>query len=260
MSTSPGSKVPSASPMSNRVRNSASVMDSRGESSAPSAARVPLVIHCNTITNGHSRSSTALSGRAYRNAMRSELWTAKVLGTISPNTRRASVPATVATTTPVFWPSRSTAMTVTTAVKATFTRLLPSRIVASSLSGCSSIPAIRRAPGTLLLTKWATRTLSSDRYAASELEKKAEQSTKATMRNRLSKPASDTATPPTLARPGANAPPLLARRRTPCGYRRPASAGCADAPSCVSSHSREAAERTAERPNPRRWRWDQTRR
>ena len=64
--------------------------------------------------------------------------------------------------------------TVTTAVKATLTRLLPRRIVESSRSGCLIMSDTLAAPGTPELTRWVILFLCRERNAASELEKKAE--------------------------------------------------------------------------------------
>ena len=57
---------------------------------------------------------------------------------------------------------------------AVFTRLLPSRMVDSSLSGFSNSRATRSAPLTLVLTACRTLTRCSEIKAVSELEKKAD--------------------------------------------------------------------------------------
>ena len=75
-------------------------------------------------------------------------------------------------------PRAQTKRSVTEAVKATLTRLLPSRMVERRRSGSAIIRATLRAPGTSVFTRWATVAFCSDRKAASELEKKAERTRK----------------------------------------------------------------------------------
>ena len=84
---------------------------------------------------GYKDSSTILSGRAYKNETFSDFLTAKLLGIISPKINNSPVPTMVAAATargPSF--NHLTAKAVTTAVKATFTKLLPNKIVESNLS------------------------------------------------------------------------------------------------------------------------------
>ena len=64
ISASTGSKVPSASPISMRVRNSPSVMDLLAEELPPRMALVPRVVHWSTTTSGSISSSTHFRGRA----------------------------------------------------------------------------------------------------------------------------------------------------------------------------------------------------
>ena len=60
------------------------------------------------------------------------------------------------------------------AVIATFTRLLPKRIVDKRRSVLLTISATRFAPGTFVFNKCDRRVFCNDRKAASELEKKAD--------------------------------------------------------------------------------------
>ena len=107
---------------------------------------------------------------------------------ISPNISSRTVPATVATTaaSPSFsGPSSRSTTSVMSAVNATLTILLPSRMVDSRRSGFSIIAASRVAPGAPVLTRWASLTRSSARNAASEDEKNAENRMQSPMSSRL---------------------------------------------------------------------------
>ena len=79
-------------------------------------------------------------------------------------------------------PSIQTKRSVTEAVKATLTRLLPSRMVERRRSGSAIILATLWAPGAPVFTRWATVAFWRERKAASELEKKAERTRKSMAR------------------------------------------------------------------------------
>lgn len=121
--------------------------------------------------------------RAYKNAIDSDFLTAILFGIISPNISNMIVPVIVAIITDLGpSPIKLATKVVIIAVKATFTRLLPSNIVDKSRSVFAIIAATRFAPGFLLLIKYDKRVFWSDKKAASELEKKAENTRNINMR------------------------------------------------------------------------------
>jgi len=98
-----------------------------------------------------------------------------VLGVVSPNIKRMMVTPMVAIIIPRS-PQKETARTVARAAAAVFTKLLPSRMVDSNLSGRLIILATRPAPVTLVLTICSTLIRCREIKAVSELEKKADNS------------------------------------------------------------------------------------
>ena len=113
-------------------------------------------------------------GPTYVKAIRSACWKARVLGMTSPKTRISVVTPIVATRAPQAGPTAATAIMVPRAAAATLTRLLPRRIAASNLLGCSTILSSRSAPFLPVLTRCLTLSLGKEIKAVSALEKKAD--------------------------------------------------------------------------------------
>ena len=99
-----------------------------------------------------------------------------VLGSVSPNISSITVLIIVAKSTPLPSPIKPIKITVNNAAKAVFTKLLTRSIVGKTLSGSSIILATRSAPDILFSTILLILTLLRDKNAASELEKKADNS------------------------------------------------------------------------------------
>ena len=101
------------------------------------------------------------------------------MGTTSPNMRSTTVATTVEATTPTPSPRNEITITVTRAANPMLTRLFISKIVESSRPGSASISSTRTASREPLLTRWRRRAVPwRARKADSELEKKAESSTR----------------------------------------------------------------------------------
>ena len=99
-----------------------------------------------------------------------------VLGSVSPNISSITVLIIVAKSTPLPSPIKPIKITVNNAANAVFTKLFTRSIVGKTLSGSSIILATRSAPDILFSTILLILTLLRDKNAASELEKKADNS------------------------------------------------------------------------------------
>jgi len=155
------------------VRISSSLPRDLGTGAPPKRLLNPEAIQLSTTTKGVNSHDITSIGRAYIRDSLSACWVAMVLGVVSQNIRRMMVTIIVAMRTPCSG-QNLIAMAVARAAAAVLTKLLPRRMVDSSLSGRWSILATRSAPLTLVLTICSILILCKAIKAVSELEKKAD--------------------------------------------------------------------------------------
>ena len=123
-------------------------------------------------------------GQATSREMRSGYRTARLFGVTSPQSRSMSVVATIAMYSPPS-PYRRSASEVEVTASATLTNSLPIRKVMIRLVGCWSMAAMRRPtmpPRSRMRSTW---TVLSEKRAASDPEKKAEQTSRMAMSKSL---------------------------------------------------------------------------
>jgi hypothetical protein len=132
-----------------------------------------FVINLNTILRGKISLEKRCIGYAKNLEMTSALWTATVFGVTSPNMSKRIVVTPTAIPTPLL-PRRAVAKEATRLAEATFTNILPTRMVMSNLRGLPKSLAT-----TDPLLPYPCRSLSTwvllrDKSEASDPEKKAD--------------------------------------------------------------------------------------
>ncbi|MBA7680260.1 hypothetical protein ES703_88572 [subsurface metagenome] len=174
ISASDFSTVPSLCPTDIMVRISSSLTKDLGTGVPLTNLVNPEAIQLRATTKGVSSQEIICIGRANIRDSFSACRVAMVLGVVSQNIRRIMVTPMVAISTPGFSPQTEIARMVARAAAATLTKLLPSRMVDRSFSGCSIILATRLAPLVLVSTRCSNLNLCREMKAVSELEKKAD--------------------------------------------------------------------------------------
>jgi len=156
------------------VRISSGLARDLGTGAPPNSLLNPEAIQLSTTTKGVSSQDITSIGRANSRDSLSACWVAIVLGVVSQNIRRMMVIPMVAMRMPCSAPQMEMARAVARAAAAVLAKLLPRRMVDSSLSGRWSNLATRSAPLTLVLTMCSILILCKAIKAVSELEKKAD--------------------------------------------------------------------------------------
>src|SRR5436309_1763636 len=191
ISRSSRSTTPSLAPTSTRVRSSSSVSIAWSTRSRPMSRTVRSVSPVSTARTGRKSTPSHATGRPASARNRSGYFTARVIGSTSPNVVRMKTSTTIWTISPQRWPKRSSAIVAASAAAPMLMTVIPT----SSVTSRSCARPKRGFAGSPSGVTRLSRARPSEKYAASAPVRMAEQTMSTASSQSRSKMLSGTRAP-----------------------------------------------------------------